>query len=304
MDHCPPFNVFFRPLLSLATAGEINVRESAKRIADQFGMTDQAKLEATKGGNHRRYIDRTHWAATYLRQAGLLVTTKRGFVKITDQGSDFLRNHEGQINVKNLRSIPAFADFQARQGTRRKTVIIDHTDTSDTLTPHDRISEALDDIEEELATTLLDSFQNSSPSFFEKAVVDLLLCMGYGANRTEAGYVIGKSGDDGVDGLINQDALGLERVYIQAKRYQSDNKISAEAIRGFTGALNVQQASKGLFVSTSAFTDSAISTAERVPQRIVLIDGKRFSRLMIRYGVGCLTHKTLSIKKFDTDYFE
>ena len=146
MDHCPPFNVFFRPLLNLAAAGEINVRESAKRIADQFGMTDQAKLEATKGGNHPRYIDRTHWAATYLRQAGLLVTTKRGFVNITDQGRAFLKNHEEQINVNDLRSIPAFMDFQARQGTRRKTVITDHTDTSDTLTPHDRISEALDDI--------------------------------------------------------------------------------------------------------------------------------------------------------------
>lgn len=304
MDICPPFNRFFRPLLNHASMGEVNVRESADRIADEFKMTEKARLETTQSGNQRHYIDRTHWAATYLRQARLLDSTKRGFVKITEEGVAFIRSNQGEISVKDLKSIPAFVDFQQRKRQPKPTDDINPDQEKDSLTPHDRIGEALSEIEDELAASLLDQLQHSSPSFFEKVVVDLLLSMGYGGNYDSAGQIIGNTGDDGVDGLINQDVLGLERVYIQAKRYNLDKSISSEAIRGFAGALNVKQASKRLFVTTSSFSKNAISTAEKVPQRIVLIDGKTLSRLMIKYNVGCSTQKTLLMKQLDTDYFE
>lgn len=303
MDTCPPFSEFFEPLLRYANTGEINVRDSANKIADEFELTDDARLETTKSGNQRRYIDRTHWAATYLRQAALVITTRRGFVEITKEGRAFLQTHKGKISVNDLKVMPAFTDFQNRKGTR-VSASSDKQDDKASLTPLDRITEALEEIEYTLASELLTQLQSSSPSFFEKVVVDLLLSMGYGGGDSDAGQVLGKSGDDGVDGLINQDVLGLERVYIQAKRYQSDNTISSEAMRGFAGALNYQQATKGLFVTTSSFSKNAEQTAEKVPQRIILIDGEELSKLMIKYDVGCVSKKTLSVKQIDNDYFE
>lgn len=303
LDTCPPFTKFFQPLLRLASAGEINVRESANKIADEFDLSAQARLETTKSGNQRRYIDRTHWAAIYLFQAGLLATTRRGFVSITPDGQSFFESQKEDILVNDLRSLPAFIDFQNRKGTRAHAGT-DKQEDEFALTPLDKITEALEEIEDSLAAELLDQLQSSSPDFFEKVIVDLLLSIGYGGDDDNAGQVLGKSGDNGVDGLINQDILGLESVYIQAKRYQSDSTISSEAVRSFTGALNVQQAQKGLFVTTSSFSKSAKETAEKVPQRIVLIDGDTLSRLMIKHGDGCVSQKTLEVKKLNADYFE
>ena len=304
MDTCPTFQKFLKPLLMLASAGEINVRNSADAIADDFELSMQARLETTRSGNQRRYIDRTHWAATYLRQAGLLRTTRPGFVEITDEGIKVNSKFENGISTQDLFSLPAFVAFQERRGTRTVNASVHLGSADDALTPHDQINEALEEIEGELADTLLGQLQNSTPSFFEKVVLDLFLKMGYGSGEKQSGEVLGGVGDEGVDGLINQDALGLERIYFQAKRYQTDNSISAEAMRGFAGALSMKQASKGLFVTTSSFTKGAVSAAEKVQQRIVLIDGQRLSKLMIDYEVGCSIQKTLSIKKIDEAYFE
>ena len=306
MDTCPPFKDFFRPFLDICSAGEVNVRESATKIADYFAMTDKARLEYTRGGSQPRYINRTFWTASYFRKAGLVENTKRrGYVRITKTGIDFLKSHQGEITKSDLiRFSSSFAEFADGKGDEKTEKIANDILNKVALTPHDQINAALEEIDGELAETLLEQLQNSSPPFFEKAVLDLFLKMGYGGGEKQSGELLGGTGDDGVDGLINQDALGLERVYIQAKRYQGDNTISAEAIRGFTGALNVQQASKGLFVTTSSFTKNAIATAQKVPQRIVLIDGDMLSRLMIKYEVGCSTQRTLSIKQIDTDYFE
>ena len=291
-------------MLMLANAGEINVRNCADTIADGFGLSTLARLETTRSGNQRRYINRTHWAATYLRQAGLLKTTRRGYVEITDDGITFNNKFEKEISTQDLFSSPAFVAFQERRGTRKVSASGHDDSVVGGLTPDDQINEALEEIEGELAETLLEQLQNSSPSFFEKAVLDLFLKMGFGGGEKQSGEVLGGVGDEGVDGLINQDALGLERIYIQAKRYQADKAISAEAMRGFAGALSMKQASKGLFVTTSSFTKGAVSAAERVQQPIVLIDGQELSQLMINYEVGCSIQKTLSIKKIDEDYFE
>ena len=214
MDTCPPFQKFLKPMLMLATTGEINVRSSADTIADNFGLSPRARLEATRSGNQRRFIDRTHWAATYLRQAGLLKTTRRGYVEITDEGVKFNSKFEKGISKRDLFSLPAFVAFQERRSTRtiNASLISQDGNSDDGLTPDDQINEALEEIESELAETLLEQLQNSSPSFFEKAVLDLFLKMGYGGGEKQSGEVLGGVGDEGVDGLINQDALGLERI--------------------------------------------------------------------------------------------
>ena len=304
MDVCPPFNRFFKPLLVFANTGEVNVAEVAALIADDLNLTIQARSETTKSGKRKRYIDRTQWAATYLRQAGLVRTTKRGFVSITAEGRAFLTAHAGDIIVDNLKTIPAFVDFQQRRrGPNLLHSVHDNT-AEDLFTPHDRISQALDEIEDELAMTLLEQLQTATPPFFEKVAVDLLLHMGYGGAQDNAGRVLGQAGDNGIDGVIDQDPLGLERVYLQAKRYESQNKVSGPDIRNFIGSLEFHQANKGLFVTTSSFTPSACETAEKVSQRIVLIDGARLSRLMITFNVGCSTQRQLSLKQLDSDYFE
>ena len=293
-----------KPMLMLASKGEVNVRESADVIANDLGLTSQAKLEFAGNGNQRRYVNRTHWAATYLRQAGLLKTSRRGYVEITKEGIEFNNLHKNSISKADLGNISAYIEFQGRRGSRKGITNQINDNVEDSLTPDDRIDDALSEIETELAGALLEQLQNSSPSFFEKVVLDLFLKMGYGGSDEQNGEVLGKSGDDGVDGIINQDALGLERIYIQAKRYQAENTISAEAMRGFAGALSMKQASKGLFVTTSSFTKGAVSAAEKVQHRIILIDGQKLSQLMIDYEIGCSLEKTISIKKLDSDYFE
>lgn len=210
MDRCPPFVTFLKPMLTLASKGEVNVRESADKIANDLGLSPQAKFESAGNGNQRRYVNRTHWAATYLRQAGLLVTTRRGYVKITEESTKFNALHKNSISKADLNKIPAFVDFQDRRRVRKITSDVNNDSAEENLTPDDKIDEALKEIERELAESLLEQLQSSSPSFFEKAVLDLFLSMGYGGSDEQSGEVLGKSGDDGVDGIINQDALGLE----------------------------------------------------------------------------------------------
>ena len=304
MDTCPPLSQFFVPLLVLVSDGEKNVRQSAKVIADDFGLTDRAKSETLKSNNEPRYINRTHWAATYLRAAGLIKTTKRGFVAITDQGVKFLKDHQAGISLKDLKAIPAFKEFHEGKGSSVSATEVVDIDSKDALTPDERISEAFEEIESALAEELLDKLINSPWEFFERFVIDLFLSMGYGWDDEAAGEHLGKSGDDGIDGLINQDALGLERIHIQAKRKNPQYNIPPSDIRDFIGALDREKASKGLFVTTSSFSSSAIDAAKGSSKHIVLIDGQSLSRLMIKYNVGCSTQKTFSIKQLDSDYFE
>ena len=307
MQNCPPFQLFLRPLLELSAGGEVRVRATADIIADQLGLTEEAKIELTKNGNQKKYVDRTHWAATYLRQAKLVETTRRGHVQITPDGSAFLDSHQGDITIPDLSKIPAFRDFEAKTGTRKKKQSSEQARSAsyeDSQTPLDRINEAMDEIEAALADELLSQLLDSTPAFFEQVIVDLLMAMGYGGDNQEAGQQLGKSGDDGIDGLVDQDPLRLERVFIQAKRYKPDNTISSDAIREFVGALSFRQASKGIFVTTSSFSNSAKNTAETVNHRIVLIDGQRLTHLMIAHDIGCTPQRTRLIKQFDRDYFD
>ena len=305
MDKCPPFNDFFYPLMQLALNKEMQVRECSERIADQFNLTTEARLEMVPSGSKPRYVDRTQWAATYLRQVGVLDATRRGYIKVSATGRNFLDSLDGtKITRSDLMQFQPFRDFVERQRPKKARQGQEGETVSASFTPMDQISAALEEIQDELAADILDRLMAAPPSFFERAVIDLLMAMGYGGQNNAAGHVTGKSGDNGIDGVIDQDQLGLDRVYVQAKRYALENTVSAEAVRAFTGALSMHQGTKGLFLTTSTFSKSAEDTADRVGQRVVLIDGARLARLMIAHGVGCTTRRTISVMQIDRDYFE
>ena len=299
VDECPPFNAFFIPTLEISKDGEINLRVGAETIAENLKLSDHAKSEVTRSGAQRRYIDRTIWAATYLVQAGLLNRSRRGFIIITQEGKDFLANNQSRIITReDLLKFPKFAEFMQRKGTRKSAEVVLNDDDKDDLTPSERMDRALGEIHNVLANDILDKLLNEPPAFFEATVVDLFQTMGYGTGR-----VVGQSGDNGIDGVIDQDKLGLERVYIQAKRYQLDTKINSADIRNFAGSLSLHQANKGLFVTTTQFSSSAKETADKLPNRIVLIDGYQLANLMIEYNIGCTSKREYAVKQLDQDYF-
>jgi len=308
MQNCPPFQLFLRPLLELSAGGEVRVRATADIIADQLGLSDEAKAELNRSGNQKKYIERIHWAATYLRQAKLVETTRRGHVQITPEGSAFLNSHQGEITPADLSKIPAFQEFEGRIGTRKNRQSSEQAGSAsytDSQTPHDRINEAMDEIEAALADELLSQLLDCEPEFFEQVIVNLLMAMGYGGDNEEAGQRLGKTSDGGIDGIVTQNPLGLERVFIQAKRYKPGNTIQIEAIRGFAGALiDRVQEGKGIFVTTSSFSKGAKEFVERGRHRIVLIDGQRLTHLMIAHDIGCTPQRTRLIKHFDRDYFD
>lgn len=299
VDECPPFNNFFFPVLNILSDEKTRqTSEIREEVAKYLKLSDKAKLEYVKSGSKHKYMDRCQWATTYLRQAGLVSSPKWGHATITDEGLSFLKRHSSEITLEDLKQFPSFIDFQNRR-REKKTTSETHEEENDNKTPEDKIDDAIKVIEEDLAAQILENLKQNTPAFFEKAILDLLIAMGYGLQDSAA--VIGKPGDNGIDGIIDQDQLGLDRIYVQAKRHESN--ISAGDLRDFIGSLAFHQASKGLFVTTSEFTSSAKKTAETVPQRIVLIDGPRLSRLMIEFEVGCNSRKSLSIKQLDRDYF-
>jgi restriction system protein len=261
-------------------------------------------------GKQTVFSNRVHWAKTYLSKAGLLESTRRGYFKITRRGLQVVESKPGRIDVKFLSQFEAFQEFKERSRLAQGAVE-DQNQAGHLIArgmaaepPNEIMLAAHRQIESALAQDLLDRIRSSSPDFFERLIVNLLLSMGFGGSSAETGRALGRSGDDGVDGVVDQDALGLDRVYIQAKRYALGNNIGSGAIRDFFGSLDRHKATKGLFVTTSIFSPSAIETAQYLSKRIVLIDGEQLAKLMIRHNVGCRVEDTLQIKKIDEDFFE
>jgi restriction system protein len=236
----------------------------------------------------------------------LIEATRRGYFRITSRGEKVLATNPARIDNAFLNQFDEFRQFRAKSANR----MAHDTDVTEPLlsnqieTPDESMRAAHKQIEASLAQELLDRIGAAPPDFFERLIVNLLLIMGYGGSSIDAGRAIGRSGDDGVDGVIDQDALGLDRVYVQAKRYKQGNNIGPSAIRDFFGSLDRHKATKGLFVTTSTFSPSAKETAQGLSKRIVLVDGEQLASLMIRYNVGCRVEETLHIKKIDEDFFE
>ena len=301
----PSYQSLMLPLLKLAADGEIRVSDAIERLATDLRLTEDEKTQLLPSGGKTVFSDRFHWAKTYLSQAGLLSSSRRAHFTITALGQKVLSQNPGQIDKEYLTQFPEFVAFLNR---RRQSVegssSQEQVEIPDDRTPDEVLRAAANELDQALRKELLDRILTASPAFFEQLVVSLVIAMGYGGSLKEAGRKLGRSGDGGVDGVIDQDALGLDQVYVQAKRYAPNNPVGSGAIRDFFGSLDRFKAAKGLIITTSSFTRDAIETAERLSKRIVLIDGDQLAGLMIRYNVGCRVDETIYLKKIDEDFFE
>lgn len=302
----PDYQSLMLPILSTAARGEVRIGEVAEQLADQLGLSPEERSELLPSGKQTVIHNRVHWAKFYLSKALLVEMTRRGHFRITQRGEEVLAAKPQRIDKKFLGQFEEFRKFFAKwNGTAEQDSQSPIPAIEDQKqTPDETMRKAHRQIETALGQDLLDRIREAPPDFFERLIVSLLLGMGYGGSTENAGHPLGRSGDDGVDGVIEQDALGLDRVYIQAKRYAAGNSIGSGAIRDFFGSLDRHKATKGLFVTTSTFSALATETAESLSKRIVLIDGSQLTRLMIRHNVGCRIEDTLHIKKVDEEFFE
>lgn len=301
----PDYQTLMLPVLKTAKDQPVQTQAVIQRLADEFGLTAEEREHLLPSGKQRTFDNRINWAKSYLKQAGLLTYPRRGFFLITDDGRKVLSQNPERIDANYLMAFEAFQAFRNRRHTAEDEAEVseDEVMASD-ATPDETLRLAHRQINAALGADLLERVRVASPKFFEDVIVSLLLAMGYGGAAKDAARTLGCSGDNGVDGVVDQDPLGVDQIYVQAKRYARGNTISAGEIRDFFGALNLKKAQKGIFFTTSSFSPSAIQTAKDLSTRIVLIDGEQLSNLMIKYGVGCRTEEVLHLKRIDDEFFE
>jgi restriction system protein len=296
----PDYQTLMLPLLRLISDGKEQLFSPLVDIlADQFHLTEEEKRQLLPSGGMLTIKSRAGWARTYLKKAGLLQQPTRGHVKLTDRGRSVLASNPNKIDVKFLQQFPEFLDFLSV----RKESLESATLTSDAekLTPEEQLESAQKALTDGLAEEIIQLIKSCSPAFFERLVVELLLRMGYGGTRAEAGRAIGQSGDGGIDGIIDEDRLGLDSIYIQAKRWEGT--VGRPEIQKFVGALQGQRAHKGVFITTSDFTREAQEYVKNITNKVVLINGTSLANLMIEHNVGVSTASTYVVKKIDSDYF-
>lgn len=309
----PDYQSFMRPLLAYGEDGqEKNINDAITALADEFKLTPDEREELLPSGKQSILANRVHWARTYLDKAGALKRTRRSHFEVTERGKKLLVDNPEKITANTLKQFPEFLAFQtpsatvvSQPGTQEDVApVSDVAAAPQDTTPEEAIQQAEQVIAATLRAQLLDRIYELSPAFFESLVVDLIVAMGYGGSRQSVVQRLGKSGDEGIDGVVNEDPLGLDVVYVQAKRYAIENTIGRDRIQQFAGALVGQGATKGVFVTTSSFTKGAVDYAQKVPQRIILVGGDELTRLMIQYGVGVRTERVVEIKRMDLDYFD
>ncbi|MBX9643482.1 MAG: restriction endonuclease [Novosphingobium sp.] len=297
----PDYQSLMLPILEISAKGESSVPLAADEIAGRFGLTNEEREQMLPSGKQRVLHNRLHWAKFYLTKAGLLESPKRGRFVISEAGKQVLTNPPSELNTKYLLAIPAFRDFYRGEDEAAVGSVMEAEPPA--ATPEEVVDAAHKALQAALRDELLGRILQNSPAFFEQLIVELLVAMGYGGSRLNAAEQLGKSGDGGVDGVINEDVLGLDRVYVQAKRHAPGSTIGRPEIQAFTGSLVGLGASKGVFVTTSAFSAQAIDFASRIPQRVVLINGKRLTELMVEHGVGVRISRTVEFKRLDEDFF-
>lgn len=296
----PDFQTLMLPVLRLADAGEIKVADAVDQIADEFALTDQEREELLPSGRQAKIANRVHWSVTYLVKSGLVERPRRGYFAITPKGQSVLLNPPERIDIAFLSQFEGFDEFRTKANGDQLTEVEPTQDLA-AGTPEERVEAAFEDLNAALREELLERILVMHPTAFEKLIVDLMLGMGYGANGS--GERLGRTNDGGIDGVINEDVLGLDIIHLQAKRYAIGNSIGVEKIREFAGALDERGATKGVFVTTSHFAPAAIQYAQRSPKRLILIDGKELTRLLVKYGVAVRGYRILELKKVDTEYF-
>jgi restriction system protein len=305
----PDYQSLMLPVLrAAADRDEVRIGAIVDVLADELTLSSEQRAELLPSGKQTIFSNRVAWAKSYLSKAGLVEATRRGHFRITPRGQTVLQSHPAAIDNRYLNQFEEFRQFRERSGepdVEATEIQASAPLSNQRETPDEIMRAAHRQIESALAQDLLDRVRSAPPDFFERLIVSLLLSMGYGGtNADKAGRVLGRSGDDGIDGVIDQDVLGLDRVYIQAKRYAAGNNIGSGAIRDFFGSLDRHKATKGLFVTTSGFSPSARETADFLSKRIVLIDQDQLARLMVRQNIGCRIEDTIQIKKLDEEFFE
>jgi len=298
----PDFQSVFLPLLRYCADGNVHSKiDAVPALAAEFQLTDAELDIKLPSGKQGLFDNRVGWAKSYLKQGGLLEIVSRGLFKITQRGMGVLNESPTALNVKYLKRFPEFAAFH--QGTKPDKadgiVVITQPNSA---TPDELVSAGYKQLRESLATELQERVKTISPSRFEGLVVELLVKMGYGGTQEDAGRVVGKSGDGGIDGIINEDRLGLDVIYIQAKRWEGD--VGRPEVQKFVGALAGHKAKKGVFLTTSSYTKEARVYASQVDSKIVLINGAMLAELMIDFNLGVSTKEVYEVKRLDTDYFE
>lgn len=299
----PDFQTTMRPVLEAVSDGTpCPLSEVRQRVADAFELTDAERRELLPSGRQTVINNRVGWARTYLNKAGLLVIPERGMVQITDRGRETLANGPERITVRWLKQFPEFEKFHTHrpEASAHANSADDNTENADT-TPDEQLEAAYHSLREGLADELLDQIRAGSSSFFEQVVVDLMLAMGYGGSRKGAGQATQATNDDGIDGFINEDKLGLDVIYLQAKRWSQT--VHRPEIDKFIGALTRQRARKGVFITTSDFSSGAREAATGLDMRVVLIDGRELAQLMIQHNLGVSTREVYEVKQIDSDYF-
>jgi len=301
----PTYEEIMLPFLKLLSDGkEHSLNEAHDQLADHFQLTEEETRELLPSGQQPVFRNRIGWARTYLKKAGLLTSPKRAHFVITDRGRALLKENPKEITSNFLKRYDEFVDFQTIKrdkpvkGADQKGLLDQFSDQ----TPEEALEYTYQKLKSELSKEVLDTVKDCSPGFFEKLVVDLLIKMGYGGSRKDAGEALGKTGDGGIDGTIKEDKLGLDIIYIQAKRW--DNTVPLKEIRDFAGALMSKKAKKGIFITTSSFPKSAYEFVKAIEHKIILIDGQQLAELMFENNVGLTIVEAYEVKKIDLDYFE
>lgn len=297
----PDYQTVMLPLLRFLRDGkEYNIGEVVDSLAKEFSLSSEERQQLLGSGQQTVIRNRAGWARTYLKKAGLIESVRRGHFRITERGQSVLASKPERIDVKYLEQFPEFVAFRELRHERPDEAPTPAAVTSD-ATPEEALDAAYGRLRLDLEAELLDQVKGASPSFFERLVVELLVRMGYGGTLRDAGQAVGKSGDGGIDGIVKEDRLGLDVIYIQAKRW--DSTVGRPEIQKFAGALQGHRARKGVFISTSSYSADALEFASRLDSKIVLIDGAALAKYMIDHNVGVSLARSYEVKKIDSDYF-
>lgn len=303
----PDYQTLMLPVLRLAAQGETRVPEVAEKVTYEFGLSPEERDQLLPSGRQRILHNRVHWAKFYMSKAGLITSMRRGWFAATEAGRALLAEKPERIDVERLLAYPTFAEFYraSSRGSNDTTELEPKVAPSQdaTNTPEEQVEAAHLALNTALRDELIERVLQNSPGFFEEVIVGLLVAMGYGGSRKNAATQLGRSGDGGVDGVINEDRLGLDRVYVQAKRYGAGSTVGRPEVQGFVGSLVGLGATKGVFVTTSTFSMQATEFVRHLTQRVILIDGSRLADLMIEHNVGVRISRAIEFKRLDEDFF-
>ncbi|XZM61210.1 restriction endonuclease [Clostridium perfringens] len=299
----PTYEQIMLPMLELLKdENTYNNKECVEKLSEKLNLTEEEVRELLPSGRKRVFYNRVNWAKTYLKRAGLVEAPRRGEVKITQLGLELLQENPVEIRSRDLLRYSSFNDF-INTTNRRENNTENRENLINERTPFEEIAIAFEELKNSLADEILEKIKSCSFEFFEKSVIELLIKMGYGGSREEAGRATKRTGDEGIDGIINEDRLGLDRIYIQAKRWR-DTVVGRPEIQKFSGALDTPGANKGVFITTSKFSREAKEYVENInTKKIILIDGMQLAQYMIDFNVGVSTEIVYEVKRIDSDYF-